>query len=198
MYYCLSMSAGSTCREYSFLAKLGDVSLEQTRVVWTTLDQLRQEGLIRAYGWSTADPERASVFATQSHGTTLQHPANVLQDAAEIFTFCARHNLASINNSPLAVGFLSGKVDSSSQLPTDDVRGSGHTWVAYFTNGKPRQEFLDNLAAVCEILSPVMDGRLHKEHWHGCGHAVSRRSRFPALKACGKSRKMLAPCDLAH
>jgi aryl-alcohol dehydrogenase-like predicted oxidoreductase len=51
------------------------------------------------------------------------------------------------------MGFLSGKFDIGSQLPTDDVRGSGHTWVAYFTDGKPRQEFLDKLTAVREILA---------------------------------------------
>lgn len=131
----------------------GDVPLEQAGEIWTTLDQLKQEGLIRAYGWSTGDPERARVFATQSNGTALQHQANVFVDAPEIFTICAQHNLASINNGPLAMGLLSGKFDASSQLPTSDVRGSGHTWLAYFTDGKPRQEFLDRLAAVREVLS---------------------------------------------
>lgn len=132
---------------------VGDVPLEQAGVIWTTLDQLKQEGLIRTYGWSTSDPECARVFATQSNGTALQHLANVLLDAPEIFTTCAQHNLASINNSPLAMGFLSGKFDLSSQLPIDDVRGSGHTWVAYFMDGKPHQEFLDKLATVREILT---------------------------------------------
>lgn len=46
-----------------------------------------------------------------------------------------------------------GKFDASSQLPASDVRGSGHTWLAYFTDGKPSQEFLDKLAAVREILA---------------------------------------------
>jgi aryl-alcohol dehydrogenase-like predicted oxidoreductase len=132
---------------------VGDVPLEQTGEIWATLDQLKREGLIRAYGWSTGDPESARVFAMQSDGTTIQHQANVLQDAPEVFATCAQHNLASLNNGPLAMGFLSGKFDRSSQLPADDVRGSGHTWVTYFTDGKPRQEFLDKLAAIREILA---------------------------------------------
>lgn len=74
-------------------------------------------------------------------------------DAPEIFATCAQHNLASVNNSPLAMGLLSGKFDAQSRLPADDVRGSGHGWVAYFAEGKPRQEFLDKLAAVREILT---------------------------------------------
>jgi len=77
----------------------------------------------------------------------------VLLSAPEIFATCAQHNLASINNSPLAMGLLSGKFNPQSQLPTDDVRGSGHGWVAYFAEGKPRQKFLDKLAAVREILT---------------------------------------------
>ncbi|MBO0779623.1 MAG: aldo/keto reductase [Ktedonobacteraceae bacterium] len=136
---------------------VGDVPPEQTGDIWATLDQLKQEGLIRAYGWSTGDPEGAHLLATQTSGTTIQHQANVLLDAPEIFTICAQHNLASINNGPLAMGFLSGKFDASSRLPTSDVRGSGHTWVTYFTDGKPRPEFLEKLAAVREILQS--DGR---------------------------------------
>jgi aryl-alcohol dehydrogenase-like predicted oxidoreductase len=132
---------------------VGDVQLDQTAEIWATLDQLKQEGLIRSYGWSTGDARRAGAFARGSHGTALQHPANVLMDAPEIFATCAEHNLASITNSPLAMGLLSGKFDNRSRLPADDVRGSGHGWVAYFAEGKPRQEYLDKLAAVREILT---------------------------------------------
>ncbi|MBV9790826.1 MAG: aldo/keto reductase, partial [Chloroflexi bacterium] len=34
---------------------VGDVPLDQAAEIWATLDQLREEGLIRAYGWSTGD-----------------------------------------------------------------------------------------------------------------------------------------------
>jgi aryl-alcohol dehydrogenase-like predicted oxidoreductase len=132
---------------------VGDAPLEESAAIWATLDQLKQEGLIRAYGWSTGDAKRAAAFATQSNGTALQHPTNVFLDAPELFVTCAQHNLASINNSPLAMGLLSGKFSPQSQLPADDVRGSGHGWVTYFAEGKPRQEFLDKLAAVREILT---------------------------------------------
>lgn len=83
----------------------------------------------------------------------MQHAANVLLHSPEIFATCADHNLANICNSPLAIGLLSGKFDNTSRLPADDVRGSGHRWVAYFTDGQPRPEFLDKLAAVREILT---------------------------------------------
>lgn len=132
---------------------VGDVPMAQAEAVWATLDQLQQEGLIRAYGWSTGDAQRADAFAAQTNGTAVQHPANILVHSPDIFATCAQHNIASVCNSPLAMGVLSGKFDSTSQLPTDDVRGSGHSWVAYFTDGKPRQEFLDKLGAVREILT---------------------------------------------
>lgn len=132
---------------------IGDFVFEQGAEVWATLERLKQEGLIRAYGWSTGDAARAEAFATQTIGTTIQHGANVLQDAPDIFAVCARHNLASITNSPLAMGMLSGKFNHLSRLPADDVRGSGHSWVPYFTDGKPRPELLDKLAAIREILT---------------------------------------------
>jgi aryl-alcohol dehydrogenase-like predicted oxidoreductase len=132
---------------------VGDAPLERSEEIWATLDQLKQAGLIRAYGWSTWDAERANAFATQSNGTALQHAANVFMDTPELFATCAQHNLASITNSPLAMGLLSGKFNPQSQLPADDVRGSGHGWVTYFAEGRPRQEFLDKLAAVREILT---------------------------------------------
>lgn len=141
--------------EYIDLYQLhvGGVPFEQTDAIWTTLDKLKQEGLIRAYGWSTGDPENARKFAIHTQGTTIQHGANVLSDAPELFAVCAEHDMASVTNSPLAMGLLSGKFNAQSQLPTDDVRGSGHSWVPYFTDGKPRQELLDKLAAVREILT---------------------------------------------
>jgi aryl-alcohol dehydrogenase-like predicted oxidoreductase len=76
-----------------------------------------------------------------------------LLNTPEIFAVCDQYDLASIINSPLAMGLLSGKFDGRARLPRDDVRGSGHNWVAYFTDGKPRQELLDQLAAVREILT---------------------------------------------
>lgn len=66
---------------------------------------------------------------------------------------CERHGLSSINNSPLAMGLLSGKFTAASSLPGDDVRGSGHEWVQYFKDGKPLPEYLAKLDAVREILT---------------------------------------------
>jgi aryl-alcohol dehydrogenase-like predicted oxidoreductase len=130
---------------------------EQRDDVFATLDELLDAGKIRAYGWSTGELDNARYLATRTHGATLLHPLNVLGDAPDLLELGAEHDLASICSGPLAMGLLSGKFDATSVLPTDDVRGSGHDWVGYFTDGRPRPEFLDALANIREVLTS--DGR---------------------------------------
>ncbi|SMF41501.1 aldo/keto reductase [Paenibacillus barengoltzii] len=131
----------------------GDFSLEQLDEAIDGLERLKQEGLIRAYGWSTWSTANAEQFARKSSGAAIQHPLNVLSDDSSMVELCERHGLSSINNSPLAMGLLSGKFTAASSLPGDDVRGSGHEWVQYFKDGKPLPEYLAKLDAVREILT---------------------------------------------
>jgi aryl-alcohol dehydrogenase-like predicted oxidoreductase len=126
---------------------------EQADDVFATLDDLRREGQIRAYGWSTGQPDNAALLATRTNGATILHPLNVLTDAADLLDLAARHDLANICSVPLAMGLLSGKFDRASLLPEDDVRGSGHDWVAYFSDRRPRPQFLDTLASIHESLT---------------------------------------------
>jgi aryl-alcohol dehydrogenase-like predicted oxidoreductase len=126
---------------------------EQAEDVLDTLDQLHQEGLIRAFGWSTHDPNSARLVANHASGAAIQHDLNVFGTAPEMLAVCTQHNLASINNSPLASGLLSGKYQANSVLPADDFRAAGHKWAIYFENGRPKPEFLDKLNAVREILT---------------------------------------------
>ncbi|PIP08266.1 MAG: aldo/keto reductase [Syntrophobacteraceae bacterium CG23_combo_of_CG06-09_8_20_14_all_50_8] len=131
----------------------GWLPVEQAETVAVTLEALQAEGNIRAYGWSTDTPDSVRLFATKPHCMAIQHALNVFQDAGEIIALCEEHSLTSINRDPLAMGFLSGKFSTDSRLPVDDVRGSGHNWIAYFRDGKPRQEFLDKLDAIRAILT---------------------------------------------
>ncbi|MEG6588211.1 aldo/keto reductase [Paenibacillus barengoltzii] len=131
----------------------GDFSSEQLDEAIDGLERLKQEGLIRAYGWSTWSTANAEQFARKSSGAAIQHTLNVLSDDSSMVELCERHGLSSINNSPLAMGLLSGKFTAASSLPADDVRGSGHEWVQYFKDGKPLPEYLAKLDAVREILT---------------------------------------------
>jgi aryl-alcohol dehydrogenase-like predicted oxidoreductase len=116
------------------------------------LEALVADGLIRAYAWSTDDPERARVFAEGEHCAAVQHELNVLSDAPELIRLCESEGLASVNRSPLAMGLLTGKFDADAQLPADDIRGKAPDWLKWFRDGRPAPEWLERLETVREIL----------------------------------------------
>jgi aryl-alcohol dehydrogenase-like predicted oxidoreductase len=126
---------------------------EEAKVAAAALEELRDEGLIRAYGWSTDDVDCARLYASRQGCTAIQHDLNVFDDAPELLALCEAQDLASVNRTPLAMGLLSGKFQAGTRLSGDDVRGAGHSWVRYFSDGKPKPEFLDRLAAVREVLT---------------------------------------------
>lgn len=114
-------------------------------------EELVAAGKIRWYGWSTDHPELAEVFAAGTHCATIQHRLNVLQPMDEMLELCDRHNLASINKSPLATGLLSGKFNPDTTFPANDLR---HRW--NFREG-PQAELLQQLEALRDALT--VDGR---------------------------------------
>jgi aryl-alcohol dehydrogenase-like predicted oxidoreductase len=136
----------------------GDLSPAQADEVAGTLEALRDEGLIAAYGWSLDDPGAAARWAGRDGFVAIQHHFNVLEDAPEMLALCERHGLASIARAPLAMGLLSGKFDANSRLGPDDVRGSGVEWLTAFgPDGRPTPSFLVRLGAIRDLLTT--DGR---------------------------------------
>jgi aryl-alcohol dehydrogenase-like predicted oxidoreductase len=131
---------------------LGDLPPGQAQEVAGTLEQLVADGLIRGYGWSTDDPQRAAAFAGGARCVAIQHELNVLADAPDMLAVCDTRDLASINRSPLAMGLLTGKYGAVSQLPPDDVRAA-QPWVGYFTGGRPAPAWLARLDAIREVLA---------------------------------------------
>jgi len=129
-----------------------ELSIDKVSSVVETLDKLVDERLIRTYGWSTDRVEGIQLFAKSKNCSVVQNCLNVLEDAKEILDICEKQNMASINRSCLLMGILSGKFNSDSQLPANDVRGVAHDWIPYFKNGKPVPEFLNRLDAIKEIL----------------------------------------------
>lgn len=116
------------------------------------LDKLVSEGKIRTYGWSTPVVEHAKTFANETKGSVIQSKGNLFTYNQDLVDICESNQLASINNAPLAMGFLSGKFNENTQFTPDDVRGAAHEWTEYFENGKPKQIFIDKLEGVKEIL----------------------------------------------
>ncbi|MEU7003951.1 aldo/keto reductase [Nonomuraea sp. NPDC046570] len=131
----------------------GYIPLSQVDDILATLESLVAEGLIRAYGWSTDDPERAAAFAAGPHCAAVQHEVNLLSDTPEMLALCDTLDLASVNRGPLAMGLLSGKYGSASVLPADDVRGDSPEWMRYFRDGRPDPGHLARLEAVRDVLT---------------------------------------------
>lgn len=127
---------------------------EQAVEVRETLEELVDEGKIRAYGWSTDFADRAAVFAQGRHCTSIQLQLNVLDDNPTVIAICETSNLAAINRGPLAMGLLTDKYHANTQPSTDDVRGKkSPDWMKYFQGGKPSPEWLDKRDAIREILT---------------------------------------------
>jgi aryl-alcohol dehydrogenase-like predicted oxidoreductase len=130
-----------------------DLPISDIESVCQVLDKLVNKGKIRTYGWSTDLASGARLFTEKANCSVIQHSLNILGDAPELVELCERQGVASINRSPLAMGFLTGKFTVDSLLPKDDVRGAGHSWVTFFKDGKPVPEFLKKLDSVKEILT---------------------------------------------
>lgn len=132
-------------------------SPSEAQAIFDALDKLVTEGKIRAYGWSTGDPNNAQLVASRNNAGAIQHGMNVLSDAKEILDVCSQYELISVTNSPLANGLLSGKYSPNHQFLSDDFRGAGHEWATSFETGYPKREIFDKLDAIRDILT--MNGR---------------------------------------
>lgn len=116
------------------------------------LDKLKAEGKLRTYGWSTPVVEHVRAFIRKTSGTVIQSKENLFSYNQELVKLCEENYLASINNGPLAMGFLSGRFNTDTRFPPEDVRSAAHEWTEYFEDGRPKQEFLAKLDSVKEIL----------------------------------------------
>ncbi|MFD6565913.1 aldo/keto reductase [Micromonospora profundi] len=137
---------------------LADLPVPRAEALIEACESLVADGLIRAYGWSTDRPDRASALGHTAPGATaVQHNLSVLRDAPELLAVCDKYDLASINQGPLGMGLLTGKYTAASTLPRDDVRGLASGWLEWFRGGRPAPEWLRRVGAVRAALTA--DGR---------------------------------------
>ncbi len=131
-----------------------EIGLSEIDSVIQTLDKLVSKGKIRTYGWSTDLAGGAKLFAEQQNCSAIQQQLNILEGNEEILKLCEEKGLASINRSPLAMGFLSGKFKKDTVLSKDDVRGAGHSWTeGVFKGGRPNSDAVDKLNAIRDLLT---------------------------------------------
>jgi len=139
---------------------VGELSDEQADEAGEALEALVDQGRIRAWGWSTGNVAAARRMLKFPNFVSVQQSLNVLHDAPEHISLCETGELASLNNSPLAMGLLSGKFESGSQLPKSDVRELG-------SRLHRRQATARGAGDNWRHPRPVADGRTH----HGTGRA---------------------------
>lgn len=120
-------------------------------------ERLVEAGLIRGYGWSTDDPDRAAVFAEGKHCTVVQHELSVLHDAPEMLALCERADLASLNRSPLAMGLLTARITADTRFEAADIRSRQPEWLRWFVDGRPSPEWLARRDRIRDLLT--VDGR---------------------------------------
>lgn len=130
----------------------GSIPPEAVEPAFDELERLKTEGKLLAYGWSTYTRENVVTFAQKTRGSVIQTKANLFSYDADAISACEEYGFACLNNSPLAMGFLSGKFSQTTRFAENDVRGSLFDWTEYFEQGRPKQAFLDRLERVCEAL----------------------------------------------
>ncbi|WP_129839551.1 aldo/keto reductase [Streptomyces sp. RFCAC02] len=112
------------------------------------------EGLIRAYGWSTDDPDRARFFAEGPHCASVQVGCNVLDDAPEMLALADELDIAAIVRGPLAMGALTGKYSGGGSVTSaSDLRAKPPAWLAFFEDGRVTAEWQQRFDAVREVLT---------------------------------------------
>ncbi|MEV0023382.1 aldo/keto reductase [Streptomyces atroolivaceus] len=137
---------------------IGDTPPARALELRDACEEFVAEGLIRAYGWSTDDPERAALFAGGEHCAAVQHACNVLEDAPEMLSLTEERGLISVIRSPLAMGLLTGARGEGRRPAAGDIRSTPPAWLSWFeTGGVPAKHWAARVEAVREVLTA--DGR---------------------------------------
>lgn len=110
--------------EYIDIYQLHDGGYDPGRALelQSVLEELVSAGKIRWYGWSTDIVRSARQFAPGEHCTSIQFRLNAIYDNPEMRQVCADFDLAGINKDPLNKGVLTGKFNSTSTFPDNDIR----------------------------------------------------------------------------
>lgn len=98
-----------------------DLSLKEIAAV---MGQLRQEGLIREWGLSQVNANQIKEADDVTPVGAVQNLYSMVERDCEtdVFPYCLEHNIAVVPFSPIASGFLSGKITTETKFEGDDVR----------------------------------------------------------------------------
>jgi aryl-alcohol dehydrogenase-like predicted oxidoreductase len=171
----------------------GDTDARRAQEVVGAFEDLVAAGKIRAYGTSATDPEVIAVVAGGGHGVSVQQELNVFGADEPALAACARHDLAVLARTPLAMGLLSGKYRTPEQLPARDVRRNTPWWT-FFDDARMPQ-WLARLDAVRDVLTSggrtLVQGAL-AHVWARSERAVA----LPGVRTVAQVRELVGA--LAH
>jgi aryl-alcohol dehydrogenase-like predicted oxidoreductase len=100
-------------------------ALEGNDGLFAVLDTMRRDGTIRAFGISAASPDEALLFVARHRPSFLQVNFNLGDLRAlrnGLFAACRRHGIGVIVRTPLAAGFLSGRIGQADTFAATDHR----------------------------------------------------------------------------
>ena len=120
------------------------------RTWWQLVEDLLAEGKIKSLGTSQDDAETVAVFARSDGCVAVQTQVNVFGWTAATLDAAHNYGLAVLARSPLAMGMLSGKYDTSRPQP-GDVRLDTPWWDYFDADTMPG--WLQRLDAVRDLLT---------------------------------------------
>lgn len=133
---------------------LNEHPVDEAESVFATLSELRGEGKIAAFGWSTDFTESAEAFADTDGFVSIQHNMNLFKPADDMVRLVNRRNMISVARQPLAMGLLGGKFTSAKyDFSKSDIRATGPDWQSYFVEGAANQDLLNKIEAIRELLT---------------------------------------------
>ena len=135
-----------------YLLHVWGLNIERALEARTILEDLVAEGKVRTYGWSTDRTDAIEAFSTGPGAGVLEQQLNIFDCDAELLALAEKMNLGSLNRAPLGMGMLTGKLTPTTTFRDDDVRAHAQ-WFAGIQDGRPNQVWLDNLAAIREIVT---------------------------------------------
>jgi len=132
---------------------LNTLPVAKAEPLFDVLEEEIAKGRVGAYGWSCDFPDAVNAVATRPGFLLVQHAMNVFFDAPSMMDVVNRHELASFNRSPLAMGLLTGKFNEGEAIRPGDVRLNNLHWMDYFKDGKVTPDFIARVEAVRDLLT---------------------------------------------
>ena len=134
------------------LLHINEFPADEAEPIFEAMAALREEGKVKAFGWSSDFIESASAFAHLPGFVAIENDYNVFTPAREMMALCEANGFVSLSRLPLGMGLLTGKYAPNTALERDDVRAQEMDWLRFFRHGKPNAAYLEGLAAIRDLL----------------------------------------------